>query len=133
MCKVGDPMMRVPEHTQGKRLQVEANALAILEGADRGDPARVEVSVQLGPTDEVGSELNVIGCRVDEALSRAEKFLDQSLMSEQRVVRFIHGHGTGRLRRAIGGFLDAHPLVGRVSSATPEQGGSGVTIAELKE
>ena len=54
-------------------------------------------------------------------------------MGEQRVVRFIHGRGTGRLRRAITGFLDTHPLVRRVSPAGPENGGSGVTIAELKE
>ncbi len=84
------------------------------------------------PTNSL-DELNLIGCRVDEALSRVEKHLDQTLMSEQRTVRFIHGHGTGQLRQAIGGFLDTHPLVKRVSPAPPEEGGSGVTIAELKE
>ena len=70
---------------------------------------------------------------MDEALSRVEKHVDQALMSEQRTVRFIHGHGTGQLRQAIGGFLDTHPLVTRVSAAPPEEGGRGVTIAELKE
>jgi DNA mismatch repair protein MutS2 len=75
----------------------------------------------------------LIGCRVDEALSRAQKHLDQALIADQRIVRFIHGHGTGKLRRAIAGFLAAHPLVQRVAPAAPEDGGSGVTIAELKE
>ena len=117
---------------QGKRLQVEANALAILEGADRGDPARVEVSVQLGPTDEVGSELNVIGCRVDEAVARVEKFLDGALLAERRLVRVIHGQGTGQLRRAIAELLDGHVLVERVDTPPPEEGGRGVTVVELR-
>ena len=118
---------------RGKRVRVPLESLET--AAPRPTPpepqSRVSIQVEAptGPLDE----LNLIGCRVDEALSRAEKHLDQALMGEQRLVRFIHGHGTGQLRRAIAGFLDAHPLVQRVSPAAPEEGGSGVTIAELKE
>jgi DNA mismatch repair protein MutS2 len=91
------------------------------------------VNVQLQPRDTQPTDLNVVGCSVDEALSRAEKFLDEALVAEQRSVRFIHGHGTGQLRRAIADFLQSHPLVAKVSTAPPEQGGGGVTVAELKE
>ncbi len=117
---------------RGKRVRVPLEALEA--AAPRRTPTEqshvsIQVEAPTGPLDE----LNLIGCRVDEALVRAEKHLDQALMGDQRVVRFIHGHGTGRLRRAIAGFLDAHPLVQRVSPAAPEEGGSGVTIAELKE
>ena len=118
---------------RGKRVRVPLESLGA--ATPRRTPAEPQsrVSVQIeAPTDPL-DELNLIGCRVDEALSRAEKHLDQALLGEQRVVRFIHGHGTGQLRRAIAGFLDAHPLVRRVSPAAPEAGGSGVTIAELKE
>ena len=79
------------------------------------------------------SDLNVIGCTVDEAISRAERFLDESLLSDQRVVRFIHGYGTGQLKRALTGFLQQHPLVARFATAPPEQGGGGVTVVELKD
>ena len=34
---------------------------------------------------------------------------------------------------AIGGFLEQHPLVARLATAPPEQGGGGVTVVELKE
>jgi DNA mismatch repair protein MutS2 len=54
-------------------------------------------------------------------------------MSDQRVVRFIHGYGTGQLKRALAGFLQQHPLVARFDPAPPEQGGGGVTVVELKE
>jgi len=37
------------------------------------------------------------------------------------------------LKRAITQFLQAHPLVATVASAAPNQGGGGVTIAELKD
>ena len=118
---------------RGKRVRVPLESLEA--AAPRRTPTEpqshvsIQVEAPAGPLDE----LNLIGCRVDEALVRAEKHLDQALMGDQRVVRFIHGHGTGRLRRAIAGFLGAHPLVQRVSPAAPEEGGSGVTIAELKE
>lgn len=93
----------------------------------------VSVSVNLKPRDGSATDLNVIGCSVDEALARTEKFLDESLLSDQRVLRVIHGHGTGQLRRAIASFLEAHPLVAHFSSAPPEQGGGGVTVVELKD
>src|SRR5438552_6772926 len=79
------------------------------------------------------ADLNVIGCTVDEAIARAERFLDESLLSDQRVVRFIHGYGTGQLKRALNGFLQQHPLVARFATAPPEQGGGGVTVVELKD
>ena len=117
----------------GKRVRVPLDALEAT--ASRPTPAepRTHVSIRVeAPTGSL-DELNLIGCRVEEALSRAEKHLDQALMVEQRLVRFIHGHGTGQLRRAIGEFLATHPQVQKVSAAPPEAGGSGVTVAELKE
>ena len=48
---------------------------------------------------------------MDEAIARAERFLDETLLTDQRVVRFIHGYGTGQLKRALAGFLQQHPLV----------------------
>ena len=55
------------------------------------------------------------------------------MLTDQRTVRFIHGYGTGQLRRALASFLQAHPLVARFDSAPAEQGGGGVTVVELKD
>jgi DNA mismatch repair protein MutS2 len=89
--------------------------------------------VDLQPRDTLSSDLNVVGCTVDEAISRAERFLDESLLTDQRTVRFIHGYGTGQLKRALAGFLQQHPLVARFMAAPPDQGGGGVTVVELKD
>ena len=119
---------------RGKRLRAAAKELRVLAPASAAPPApAVRVSVDLQPRQGSLSDLNVIGCSVDEAISRAEKFLDGTTVSDQRTVRLIHGHGTGQLRRALADFLKTHPLVARFEAAPPEQGGGGVTVVELKE
>ena len=117
----------------GKRVRVPLVSLGTATAEHRAIQARSHVTIQVEPPAGRLDELNLVGCRVDEALSRAGKHLDQAILGELRSVRFVHGHGTGRLRRAITKFLAGHPLVARVSPGTPDDGGSGVTIAELKE
>ena len=81
----------------------------------------------------VSMELMVIGQTVDEALARAEKFLDDALLADARALRIVHGHGTGKLREAIREFFRKHPLVADVSAAPDNQGGGGATIVSLKD
>jgi DNA mismatch repair protein MutS2 len=121
----------------GKRLRARVADLRLVAkhtpGATR-PTSRVNVNLQLQPRgDGAISDLNVIGCTVEEALARTERFLDQMLLTEQRSVRLIHGYGTGQLRRAIAEYLRTHPLVASYQQAPPEQGGGGVTVVELKE
>ena len=120
---------------RGKRMRSSVRDLRFVSGASTspGTPAKVHVHVELQPREAGPSDLNVIGCSVDEAISRAERFLDESLLTDQRTVRFIHGYGTGQLKRALAGFLGQHPLVARFATAPPDQGGGGVTVVELKE
>ncbi len=122
----------------GKRLRARLTDLRLVSrapsGAAHAAAAKVSVNVQMQPRgDATASELNVIGCTVEEALARTERFLDETLISEQRTVRVIHGYGTGQLRRAISEFLRNHPLVASYQQALPERGGGGVTVVELKE
>jgi len=122
---------------RGKRMRASVRDLKVVGGdGARGDAAarpRVHVNVDLQPREATAADLNVIGCAVDEAIARAERFLDESLLTDQRVVRLIHGYGTGQLKRALTGFLQQHPLVARFATAPPEQGGGGVTVVELKD
>ena len=115
---------------RGKRMRASVRDLRVIGGASA---PRVSVHVELQSREGMPADLNVIGCSVDEALTRAERFLDESLLTDQHTVRFIHGYGTGQLRRALAEFLQQHPLVARFATAPPEQGGGGVTVVELKE
>ncbi len=120
---------------KGKRLRAPLRDLRVLgrTGQSESSPASVRVSVDLKPREGSLSEVNVIGCTVDEAITRVEKFLDESTVSDQQVVRIIHGHGTGQLRRGLAAFLKEHPLVAKFDLAPTNQGGGGVTVVELKD
>jgi DNA mismatch repair protein MutS2 len=120
---------------RGKRLRTRIDELRVVTpaAAVNAAPAPVRVNVELQPREGSLTELNVIGCHVEEALSRTEKFLDEALLSELKSVRLIHGYGTGQLRRALAGFLQSQPCVAHFAPAPPDQGGGGVTVVELKE
>ena len=81
----------------------------------------------------VSMELMIIGQTVDQAMDRVEKFLDDALMKDARVLRIVHGHGTGKLRDAVREYFRKHPLVSDVSAAPDNQGGGGATIVSLKD
>jgi DNA mismatch repair protein MutS2 len=119
---------------RGKRLRAALRDLRVIGAApSTAKTTSVKVRVDLQPRVGSLSELNVIGNTVDEALTRLEKFLDESTVSDQRVIRIVHGHGTGQLRRGIAAFLKEHPLVARFDAAPTDQGGGGVTVVELKD
>jgi len=92
------------------------------------------VTVRTQPaTEPAGEEINLIGCTVEEATRRVDKFLDQAALAGSSQVRIIHGHGTGALRRGLAEFLKTHPLVESIRFEAEDRGGAAITIAELKE
>ncbi len=119
---------------RGKRMRAPVGELRVVAAAATAPaPARVHVNVDLQPREGSVTEVNVIGCNVDEALSRVERFLDEATLAEVPSARLIHGYGTGQLRRAIATFLQSHPLVAHFAPAPQAQGGGGVTIVEFKD
>jgi DNA mismatch repair protein MutS2 len=120
---------------RGKRLRAPLEDVRLVGAPPQaGGPApKVRVSVELQPREGLLSELNVIGCTVDEAVDRLARFLDDTLITDIREIRVVHGHGTGQLRRGVQAFLKEHPLVQKFYAAPDKQGGGGATIVELKE
>ena len=129
---------RVELEVRGKRLSVPVNELCAPGEEDRdraasSQPGGGRVTVQAQTLDGLLPDLNVIGCTVDDARERVEKYLDRALLQEQRHIKIIHGHGTGQLRRSIADLLEHHPQVDTFALAPREQGGEGATLAELKD
>jgi DNA mismatch repair protein MutS2 len=79
------------------------------------------------------SEINLVGTKVDDALQSLDKALDRSLLGPGRVLRVVHGKGTGALKNAVSGALKGDPRVLAFGPAPLNEGGAGVTIVELKE
>jgi DNA mismatch repair protein MutS2 len=76
-------------------------------------------------------ELNVIGQRVDPALSVIERYLNDASMSGLQQVKIIHGIGAGILAGAIREYLRDHPLVESFRKGSEDEGGEAVTVVLL--
>ena len=77
-------------------------------------------------------EIHLRGLTVEEATDKLDKFLDSALLSDVSQVYVIHGKGSGTLRTALTNFLKAHPAVKSLRLGDWNQGGAGVTVAQLK-
>lgn len=87
--------------------------------------------VQLA-TRSLRPELDLRGLSVEEACHQADKYLDDAYLAGLKIVSLIHGKGTGALRAALHRYLSTHPLVKNFRSGNAQEGGTGVTVVELK-
>jgi len=117
----------------GMKVWVASAKLELLEETPTITPTQAEVAaVRVKKMVSAPTELNLLGKRVDEALESVEKFLDDALLAGHKVVRIVHGKGTGKLRQAIHDYLRTHPQVRAFELAPLHEGGEGVTIAYLE-
>ena len=91
---------------------------------------RYQAGPELNPSVQ---EINVIGEHAEEAIEKVERFLDAAVMATASRVRIVHGHGMGILKRAVQEILKQNPHVEKFYPASQSEGGTGATIAELKE
>jgi DNA mismatch repair protein MutS2 len=93
----------------------------------------VRVTVTSSGSEDMKSEINLIGRTVDEATNDLEKYLDQAFLAGLPRVRVIHGTGMGILRRALREYLRKHPHVTSIQEPTHQEGGAGATVVELRQ
>jgi len=77
-------------------------------------------------------EIDVRGKRFLEAQPLVEQWLDEAQLLGHSPLRLIHGKGTGLLGRGLQEFLRTYPNVRNFRYGNENEGGSGVTIVELK-
>lgn len=83
-------------------------------------------------TKSVKTEVDIRGMTFEEALPILGKSIDDAYLTNLKSVRIIHGKGTGALREKVREYLRTHSLVKSQKEAGHEDGGSGVTYANLK-
>ncbi len=94
---------------------------------------KISPSLNLPSNEEMPPDsINVIGLRVDEAISEIEKLLNHASLADMREITVIHGIGKGILMKAIHEHLTGHPLVKKFKSADQDKGGKAITIITLK-
>jgi DNA mismatch repair protein MutS2 len=143
-------LARVKRRIGADRLEVEAGFMKMQVSVDdvlevfpegASGPAKLPQNGSFqsaGPRWDVSyRELNLIGRRAEEALEEVDKFLDHAVMTGVNRVRIVHGHGMGILKKAVHEMLhemlSKHPHVATHYAATPAEGGTGATIAEIRE
>lgn len=84
------------------------------------------------PESSLASNINLIGMRVDEALSKLEQFLNDATLAGLSEVIIIHGVGMGILAKAVQEHLSEHPLVKSYRAGEQSEGRGGVTVVNLK-
>ena len=79
------------------------------------------------------SEIDLRGMRADEAAAVTLAALDAAVLADHPALRIIHGMGTGAVRDRVRQVLKSDRRVAKFEFAPRNQGGTGVTIAELKD
>ncbi len=116
---------------RGVRVLVPLDQMELLPPGSK-PPQSPEGGVSVQARADDGLDLKIMGLRVDEALPLVDKALDRALLAGRSSLRIVHGVGSGRLGRAVRGFLDQHPLVVSTRGGRG-RGGAGVTVARLRE
>jgi DNA mismatch repair protein MutS2 len=119
-----------------KRVEVDAETIELLPvQGDRGKSVAGGNGVRVLRDEPEGwqGRLNLVGLRVEDALPLLDKAIDRALLDGRSEIQVVHGHGTGRLRKAVHEFLLDHAGVRGFHHEVQNRGGSGVTVVELRE
>ena len=100
----------------------------------RPEAATPEVAVAIRgdlPEVHVPSEIDVRGLRVGEVEGIVMHAVDAAVRADLKSLRIIHGKGTGALRERVAEMLAKESRVTNFRLGAWNEGGAGVTIAEL--
>jgi len=120
---------RIKVKASGKEVEVPASGIEYRRGKQSA-VQQGHVTIR-SPDDEAVSRINLVGRRVDEALSQLEPFLNHASLAGFSEVIVVHGIGAGILLKAVREHLKDHPLVKSYKSGEPNEGGNGVTVVTM--
>src|SRR5699024_276163 len=95
------------------------------------EPSTPVTTVRAANT-EIRPELDLRGERYEEAMIHLERYMDDVLLQNYPKVTIIHGKGTGALRNGVKEYANKHPYIHTYRPGNQNEGGSGVTVFELK-
>ena len=117
------------------RMQTNINDLVPVKEETITAPALQRTNtgkLKLSKSFSVSSEINLLGCTVDEAVAKLDKYLDDAYLAHLPSVRVVHGKGTGALRSAVQSHLKRLKYVKEYRLGEYGEGDAGVTIVTFK-
>ncbi len=127
----GDSAYPPDESDTAAKKDPPGGARAPLVGLARG--GRSANALVASKVENISTEISLIAQRVDAALPKLDKYLDDAYASNLPTARIIHGKGTGQLRKAIWDFLKDDSRISSFTLAHPDDGGAGATIVNFRE
>jgi DNA mismatch repair protein MutS2 len=106
--------------------------LVAAKAEEKAPVQKVAAGVKRTRDDNVRTELDLRGQNLEESIIEVDRFLDESFLSNLGQVYIIHGKGTGVLRTGITEYLRKHKHVKSYRLGNYGEGGTGVTVVELK-
>ena len=117
------------------RMQTNVNDLVPVKEETLTAPALQRTNtgkLKMSKSFSVSSEINLLGCTVDEAIAKLDKYLDDAYLAHLPSVRVVHGKGTGALRSAVQSHLKRLKYVKEYRLGEYGEGDAGVTIVTFK-
>lgn len=114
------------------KVNVHVNTLKRVKESENKEMHISTKSIIKSKTQNVKNELDLRGKTLDEALLDLDKYLDDVYIAGLKQSYIIHGKGTGVLREGIRSLLKTHRHVKSFRLGQYGEGGSGVTVVELK-
>ncbi|GAC1405436.1 MAG: endonuclease MutS2 [Candidatus Velthaea sp.] len=114
------------------RMLVPKSELQRRSGAPPPKKQRPSSATALEAASRAQTELDVRGKRFVEAEPEVDRWIDEAVLLGFSPLRLIHGKGTGLLGRGLQEYLKTHPSVTGVRFGHPDEGGSGVTVFEIR-
>ncbi|MNH79335.1 Endonuclease MutS2 [compost metagenome] len=116
------------------KMKVALDDLELIQQASTGAAVQQRTVTNLKRTrdDQTRTELDLRGANLEEAIMEVDRFIDEAFLSNLGQVYIIHGKGTGILRTGIQEYLRKHKNVKSYRIGNYGEGGTGVTVAELK-
>jgi len=94
-------------------------------------PVKKTAKVYKPKPTKVDIKLDLHGLRLEEALEKTEKFLNDAALAGLEEVLIYHGLGKGILAKGVTDLLKNHPLVKEFRDAPPHMGGYGAKLVKL--
>lgn len=114
--------------SKDKNVKVDISKIEKTDRKITSSNIKVNVVLSTPPLDEIMIRHQT----VDEALSNLDKFIDNAICNNVKIVKIIHGKNGGILRREVHKYLENSPYVKEHRLGGYYEGSYGVTIAFLR-
>lgn len=115
------------------KMKVGKDDLELVQTAPAAKPVQQASAIVKRSRDEnIRTELDLRGSNLEEAIIETDRFLDESFLNGFGQVYIIHGKGTGILRAGLQDYFKRHKHVKSYRLGNYGEGGTGVTVVELK-